>query len=96
MLGDIGDRRQFRIEHSFPTEFTVCDNKWHRIHTIYENNEIIMRVDQTDNKKELLRNNFFLNSVVNAPMYIGGLPGKYFLEHKAVRSKQSKVASVFL
>lgn len=79
MLGDIGDRRQFRLEHSFPTEFTVCDNKWHRIHLMYEKDEIIMRVDQTDVKKELKRNNYLLNAMINAPMYIGGLPGKIFI-----------------
>lgn len=76
MSGDIGDRRQFRIVYEFTSEFIVCDNKWHRIQVMYDKDEVTMMVDQAEVKQELKRNNFFLSSSMDAPLYIGGLPGE--------------------
>lgn len=74
-LVDFDDNVKFRLVHEFVSEYVVCDNKWHRIHTMFENDQLTMRVDQTDVKYNLERGDY-LKTIVTAPVYIGGLPGK--------------------
>jgi len=42
----------------------------------YQNEEMVLEVDEQSSRMVLLRNNHFLKSYVDAPLFIGGLPGK--------------------
>lgn len=74
--GDMGDRRPFRVEQSFQSEFTLCDNKWHQIQVFYVKDKLTLKVDQFEQKYWLLDNGHITGAQTNSPLYIGGLPGK--------------------
>lgn len=80
LSGAIDSEEKFRLVHAFPSKYSVCDNKWHRIDIIYEGELLIMRVDHSD-VKHALRRRDSLTSTVTAQMYIGGLPGKSRAPH---------------
>lgn len=75
MGGDMGDRRPFNLEISLESEYTVCDNRWHRIQVNYVNDELILKVDHTDKTYWLSDNGHLTEAVTNSPLYIGGIPG---------------------
>lgn len=74
----MGDRRPFKIEHLFPSEYVICDNKWHTIKAYYAHEELTLRVDGVDKKYWLSDNGHLTEAHTNSPLYIGGLPGRYF------------------
>lgn len=75
--GDMGDRRPFRVEQSFQSEFAICDNKWHQIQAFYVEDKLTLKVDQFEQKYWLLDNGHITGARTHSPLYIGGLPGKY-------------------
>lgn len=79
MAGDMGDRRPFRVEQGFASEYAVCDNKWHRIQAHYVNDELTLKVDQLDQKYWMSDNGHLTEAHTNSPLFIGGLPGKICL-----------------
>jgi len=72
--GDMGDRRPFRVEQSFQSEFAICDNKWHQIQAFYVEDKLTLKVDQFEQKYWLLDNGHITGARTNSPLYIGGLP----------------------
>lgn len=73
--GDMGDRRPFRVEQTFQSEFAICDNKWHRIQAFYVEDKLTLKVDQFEQKYWLLDNGHITGARTHSPLYIGGLPG---------------------
>ncbi|VVC37186.1 Hypothetical protein CINCED_3A012310 [Cinara cedri] len=72
--GDMGDRRPFRVEQSFQSEFAICDNKWHQIQAFYVEDKLTLKVDQFEQKYWLLDNGHITGARTHSPLYIGGLP----------------------
>lgn len=79
MKGDMGDRRPFRMEQGLATEYAICDNRWHRIHATYINDELTLRVDNLDQSYWLSDNGHLTEATTNSPLYIGGIPGEHLL-----------------
>lgn len=54
----------------------VCDNKWHNLTALYDNEQLILGIDNFSFQTELKVNHEAAQARVN--LYIGGLPGKSF------------------
>ncbi|KAK9510148.1 hypothetical protein O3M35_004992 [Rhynocoris fuscipes] len=74
MNGDMGDRRPFHVVQGFATDYTACDNKWHRIHVTYIKDELTLKVDNLEQSYWLSDNGHLTEAYTNCPLYIGGLP----------------------
>ncbi|XP_066580920.1 laminin subunit alpha-1 [Prorops nasuta] len=76
MSGDLGDNNPSYVEQSFATPYAICDNRWHRIQAVYNDEELALKVDELDQKYGLPANvNYhFMGSTASSPLYIGGLP----------------------
>ena len=81
MSGDLGDNNPLYVEQGFSNHYAICDNRWHRIQAVYNDEELALKVDELDQKYGLPTNiNYHLNtSVFSGPLYIGGIPGKRML-----------------
>ena len=79
MSADLGDNNPLYVEQRFPSPYTVCDNRWHRIQAVYNDEELALKVDDLDQKYGLPANvNYhFMDETASSPLYIGGLPGKF-------------------
>lgn len=79
MSGDLGDNNPLYVEQPFPSPYTICDNRWHRIQAVYNDEELALKVDEMDQKYGLPTNvNYhIMDSTVSGPLYIGGLPGMH-------------------
>lgn len=78
MSADLGDKSPLYVEQSFPSPYAICDNRWHRIQAVYNDDELTLKVDDLDQKYGLPAtiNEHFMISTASSPLYIGGLPGK--------------------
>lgn len=78
MSGDLGDNNPLYAEQRFTSPYTICDNRWHRIQAVYNDEELALKVDEMDQKYGLPPNvNYhMMDSTISGPLYIGGLPGK--------------------
>lgn len=78
MSGDLGDKNPLYVEQQFPSPYTICDNRWHSIQAIYNDEELALKVDELDQKYGLPASitDHFMASTASSPLYIGGLPGK--------------------
>ncbi|KAK3921962.1 Laminin subunit alpha-1 [Frankliniella fusca] len=74
LAGDIGDRRRFEITVRLPSMWTLCDNRWHRIQISYKNGELVLQVDDMKQSQPLADNGHYVETRINSPVYIGGLP----------------------
>ncbi|KAK0081679.1 hypothetical protein PV325_011758 [Microctonus aethiopoides] len=76
MSGDLGDKNPLYVEQQFPSPYTICDNRWHSIQAIYNDEELALRVDELDQKYGLPASitDHFMASTASSPLYIGGLP----------------------
>nr|XP_031843946.1 laminin subunit alpha-1 isoform X2 [Nomia melanderi] len=76
MSGDLGDNKPLYVEQPFANPYTICDNRWHRIQAVYNDEELALKVDEMDHKYGLPANvNYhIMDSTVPGPLYIGGLP----------------------
>ncbi|CAK9806681.1 Laminin subunit alpha-1 [Anthophora quadrimaculata] len=76
MSGDLGDNNPLYVEQRFTSPYTICDNQWHRIQAVYNDEELALKVDEMDQKYGLPANvNYhIMDSTVSGPLYIGGLP----------------------
>ncbi|XP_078049382.1 wing blister isoform X1 [Augochlora pura] len=76
MSGDLGDNKPLYVEQPFANPYTICDNRWHRIQAVYNDEELALKVDEMDQKYGLPANvNYhIMDSTVLGPLYIGGLP----------------------
>ncbi|XP_076279706.1 wing blister isoform X1 [Lasioglossum baleicum] len=76
MSGDLGDNKPLYVEQPFANPYTICDNRWHRIQAVYNDEELALKVDEMDQKYGLPANvNYhIMDSNVLGPLYIGGLP----------------------
>lgn len=78
MSGDLGDHNPLYVEQRFANQYAICDNRWHRIQAVYNDEELALKVDELDQKYGLPANvNYhFMSSTASGPLYIGGIPGK--------------------
>lgn len=78
MSGDLGDNNPLYVEQRFPSPYAICDNRWHRIQAVYNDEELALKVDELDQKYGLPTNvNYhIMGSTASGPLYIGGIPGK--------------------
>ncbi|XP_076668102.1 wing blister isoform X2 [Andrena cerasifolii] len=76
MSGDLGDNNPLYVEQRFTSPYTICDNRWHRIQAVYNEEELALKVDEMDQKYGLPvnANYHIMDSTVSGPLYIGGLP----------------------
>ncbi|KAL0132326.1 hypothetical protein PUN28_000249 [Cardiocondyla obscurior] len=76
MSGDLGDNNPLYVEQGFASHYAICDNQWHRIQAVYNDEELALKVDELDQKYGLPSNvNYHLNSsIFSGPLYIGGIP----------------------
>ncbi|XP_076751939.1 wing blister [Xylocopa sonorina] len=76
MSVDLGDNNPLDVEQYFTNPYTICDNRWHRIQAVYNDEELALKVDEMDQKYGLPANvNYhMMDSTVSGPLYIGGLP----------------------
>ncbi|XP_043794597.1 laminin subunit alpha-2 isoform X1 [Apis laboriosa] len=76
MSGDLGDNNPLYAEQRFTSPYTICDNRWHRIQAVYNDEELALKVDEMDQKYGLPPNvNYhMMDSTISGPLYIGGLP----------------------
>jgi len=82
MSGDLGDK-QLYVEQRFANPYAICDNRWHRIQAMYNDEQLTLKVDELDQKYGLPNANanvnvnyHFMSSGASGPLYIGGIPGK--------------------
>lgn len=74
---DVGDGYPIRVQSTLPSKYTLCDNRWHNVSALYEDHQIVLRVDNYPPNTLLVQSNEVLRRVATkAPLYIGGLPGK--------------------
>lgn len=71
----MGDRRPFKIEQEFASEFHLCDNEWHRVKIVFLEEEITLFVDDQNKMYWLSDNGHITEAETNSAFYIGGLPG---------------------
>lgn len=57
------------------SDFALCNNKWHNITAVYSGTEITVNVDGIRKSWVRTDDESFMDGV-EAPLYIGGLPGK--------------------
>ncbi|XP_039307072.1 laminin subunit alpha-1 isoform X3 [Solenopsis invicta] len=76
MSGDLGDNNPVYVEQGFASHYAICDNRWHRIQAVYNDEELALKVDELDQKYGLPTNvNYHFNSsIFSGPLYIGGIP----------------------
>ncbi|XP_058446853.1 laminin subunit alpha-1 isoform X1 [Malaya genurostris] len=72
---DVGDGYPIRVQSTLPSKYTLCDNRWHNVSALYEDHQIVLRVDNYPPNTLLVQSNDVLRRVATkAPLYIGGLP----------------------
>lgn len=77
MSSNFGFEQVLHVEQEFNNPYTVCDNRWHKIQAIYNDEELSLKVDELDQKYGLPDNgdgHFMGSSIINS-LYIGGIPG---------------------
>ena len=81
MSGDLGDNNPLYVEQNFSSPYAMCDNRWHKIRAVYNDEELTLKVDELDQKYGLPTSisKHLMTSVVMSPLFIGGLPGKKLL-----------------
>jgi hypothetical protein len=79
MSCDLGDGNPFRVQTSLASKYALCDNQWHNITALYESEQIAIRIDNQPSITMLAHR---LSGKVHSksPLYIGGLPGKFFFK----------------
>ncbi|XP_052864377.1 LOW QUALITY PROTEIN: laminin subunit alpha-1-like [Anopheles cruzii] len=72
---DNGDGNPTRLSTTLPSKYTLCDNRWHNISGLYEDHQIVLRVDEHPPSVLLPHGTSSFGRVnTKAPLYIGGLP----------------------
>ncbi|XP_054282487.1 laminin subunit alpha-1 [Macrosteles quadrilineatus] len=74
LAGDMGDRRPWKVEQGFATEYAVCDNRWHHVSARYAEGRVTLRVDGVEQSYWLADHGHLTEADTSSPLYIGGLP----------------------
>lgn len=77
LSSDFGYSQILRVEQDFTNPYTICDNRWHKVQAVINNEELMLRVDELDQKyvsPDKADEHFFASSIVGS-LYIGGVPG---------------------
>lgn len=75
MTIDLGNGIQSNVTNNLDSDFALCNNMWHNVTAMYSSSELTVNVDGI--RKSWVQSE--VNSVmdeIDAPLYIGGLPGK--------------------
>lgn len=79
MSCDLGDGNPFRVEtDNLPSKFALCDNKWHNVSAMYDSEQIALRIDNQASTTTLAQHRMSGKVHTKSPLYIGGLPGKFY------------------
>lgn len=75
MAVDMGNGAVSNVTNNLDSDFALCNNMWHNVTAMYSSSELTLNVDgilkiwvQSDANS--------LMDEIDAPLYIGGLPGK--------------------
>lgn len=74
----MGDGNPFRVESLLPSKYALCDNKWHNISALYDYEQLALRIDQMPTTIAVAQQTTMGRVQTKSPMYIGGIPGKFF------------------
>lgn len=75
MTIDMGNGAVSNVTNNLDSDFTLCNNGWHNITALYSSSELTVNVDGI--RKSWVQSD--VNSLmdeIEAPLYVGGLPGK--------------------
>lgn len=75
MTVDLGNGMQTNVTNNLDSNYALCNNMWHNVTAMYSSSELTVNVDGI--RKIWVQND--INSLmdeIDAPLYIGGLPGK--------------------
>lgn len=74
---DLGDGNPFRVESptSGGIQTSFCDNKWHNISALYDDEQIALRVDQLATVIAVAPQRTIGKIQTKSTLYIGGIPG---------------------
>lgn len=91
---DLGDGNPFRVE-SHTTGIgsgdsgipvSLCDNKWHNISALYDDEQIALRVDQLPAVIAVAPQRTIGRIQTKSPLYIGGIPGLFHITSNSTNS----------
>uniref|UniRef100_A0A1B0BIW7 Laminin subunit alpha-1 n=1 Tax=Glossina palpalis gambiensis TaxID=67801 RepID=A0A1B0BIW7_9MUSC len=71
---DLGDGNPFRVESLLPHKYTLCNNKWHNISALYDDEQIALRIDQMPAIMAVSPQRTVGKVQTKSPLYIGGIP----------------------
>lgn len=78
----MGDGNPFRVESLLPHKYTLCNNKWHNISALYDDEQIALRIDQMPAIMAVSPQRTVGKVQTKSPLYIGGIPGKLQRDNK--------------
>lgn len=76
MTVDLGNGMQTNVTNNLDSNYALCNNMWHNVTAMYSSSELTVNVDGI--RKSWVQSD--INSLmdeIDAPLYIGGLPGKF-------------------
>lgn len=79
MAVDMGNGVMSKATNNLDSDFALCNNQWHNLTALYSSSELTVNVDGI--RKSWVQSE--VNSMIDeieAPLYIGGLPGKNIFE----------------
>lgn len=92
MSSDSGQMEPFRVETNLKSKFSLCNNQWHSISALHDSKHMILKID--NESFDTLAHNGMTEIVdSSSPLYIGGLPGNYFIV--LYRGNGDSIASTF-
>lgn len=78
MAVDVGNGEIRYASNNLDSDFALCNNQWHTVKTLYSNSELTVIVNGIRKTwVQPVSNSMF--DEYEAPLYIGGLPGKSYL-----------------
>lgn len=74
MTVDMGNGIISKVTNNLDSEFALCNNKWHNVTAFYSNSELTVNIDGIT-KTWVQSDINSLMDEIDAPLFIGGLPG---------------------
>lgn len=80
MMGNMGSNGPTKVKTNLSTEYSLCDNKWHKVSALFSKEEMTVNVDGVV-ISSLAINSLFMESKIESALYIGGLPGTFLIKY---------------
>lgn len=75
MMSNMSNSGPSKVIANLSTEYSLCDNKWHKVSARYSEDEMTVNVDGVI-RSSLAISTPFIDSKIENALYIGGMPGK--------------------